>query len=411
MPSVNDQVLVEAPVVVYLSVKMGEILNHNGSGILNMTSLDEDKFGSLEDIDVTADGTPILRIVISVVYSVVCAVGLVGNLLVFFLMRLRQGRKKSSINFFIINLAVTDFQFVLTLPFWAVDTALDFSWPFGDAMCKIILSVTVMNMYASVFFLTAMSVTRYWSVASALKNRVRQRSCSVKWICAVLWVSATVATAPTTIFSTVTVVAGEKLCLLRFPEGHDWLALYHIQKIIIAFVIPMLIVCICYLMLLRFIRLRSMNNNNNPKRRSRVTKSVTIVVLSFFLCWMPNHAITFWGVLVKFNAVYWDKSYYMVHTYVFPVTVCLAHANSCLNPVLYCLMRREFRKMLKDLFWKMSSPATSKVCAIRTFSGSYNPPCDGTQGVIALNVIDAEQCRLSIIDRKGLPASNIIPHI
>ena len=98
MPSVNDQVLVEAPVVVYLSVKMGEILNHNGSGILNMTSLDEDKFGSLEDIDVTADGTPILRIVISVVYSVVCAVGLVGNLLVFFLMRLRQGRKKSSIN-------------------------------------------------------------------------------------------------------------------------------------------------------------------------------------------------------------------------------------------------------------------------------------------------------------------------
>ena len=89
----------------------------------------------------------------------------------FFLMRLRQGRKRSSINVFVINLAVTDFQFVLTLPFWAVDTALDFSWPFGDAMCKIILSVTVMNMYASVFFLTAMSVTRYWSVASALKHR------------------------------------------------------------------------------------------------------------------------------------------------------------------------------------------------------------------------------------------------
>lgn len=330
---------------------MGELLNHSGILALNRTLMDDDKFGSLEDIDVTADGTPILRIIISVVYSIVCAVGLIGNLLVFFLMRLKQGRKKSSINFFIINLAVTDFQFVLTLPFWAVDTALDFSWPFGDAMCKIILSVTVMNMYASVFFLTAMSVTRYWSVASALKNRSRQRSCSVKLVCAVLWVSATIATAPTTIFSSVTVVAGEKLCLIRFPEGHDWLALYHLQKIIIAFVIPMLIVSVCYLMLLRFIRLRSMNNNH-PKRRSRVTKSVTIVVLSFFLCWMPNHAITFWGVLVKLNAVHWDKSYYIVHTYVFPVTVCLAHANSCLNPVIYCLMREEFRKKLKDLLYR-----------------------------------------------------------
>uniref|UniRef100_A0A3Q2VNP2 Relaxin family peptide receptor 3.3a2 n=1 Tax=Haplochromis burtoni TaxID=8153 RepID=A0A3Q2VNP2_HAPBU len=272
----------------------------------------------------SADGTPILRILISVVYSVVCAVGLVGNLLVFFLMRLRQGRKRSTINVFIINLAVTDFQFVLTLPFWAVDTALDFSWPFGDAMCKIVLSVTVMNMYASVFFLTAMSVTRYLAVASALKKKAHRRSRCVKWV------------SPTAVFSTVTVV-----------------------KILIAFIIPMLIVSVNYLMLLRFVRQRSMDSSN-PKRRSRVTKSVAIVVLSFFCCWMPNHAITFWGVLVKFNAANWDTSYYMVHTYVFPVTVCLAHANSCLNPVLYCLMRPEIRKMLSGLFWKASTPLVIK---------------------------------------------------
>ncbi|KAJ8417208.1 hypothetical protein AAFF_G00284350 [Aldrovandia affinis] len=160
---------------------MGDILNNSCSGTFNRSVTDYDRFSSLEDIDVTADGSPVLRFLISVVYSVVCAVGLVGNLLVLFFIKVRQGRKKSTINFFILNLAVTDFQFVLTLPFWAVDTALDFSWPFGDAMCKIILSVTVMNMYASVFFLTAMSITRYWSVASSLKNRTRQVSCSVKW--------------------------------------------------------------------------------------------------------------------------------------------------------------------------------------------------------------------------------------
>ncbi len=238
---------------------MDEIFNN--SGALNRSSPGDEKF-NFEDIDVSADGTLILRILISVVYSVVCAVGLVGNLLVFFLMRIRQGRKKSTINFFIINLAVTDFQFVLTLPFWAVDTALDFSWPFGDAMCKIILSVTVMNMYASVFFLTAMSVTRYLSVATALKKKAYRRTRCVKWVCAVLWVAATVATAPTTIFSTVTEVAGENLCLLKFPEGHDWLALYHIQKILIAFIIPMLIVSVNYLLLLRFVRRRSMDSSN-----------------------------------------------------------------------------------------------------------------------------------------------------
>ncbi|KAM6979591.1 relaxin-3 receptor 1 [Aplochiton taeniatus] len=325
----------------------------NQSSFLNRswTFTDLDRFGNFEDIDVTADGTRVLRFLICVIYSVTCAVGLVGNLIVLFFIRVKQERKKSRINVFVLHLAVTDFQFVLTLPFWAVDTALDFSWPFGDAMCKIILSVTVMNMYASVFFLTAMSVTRYRSVASALKDRTREKSCSAKWVCMVIWVSATVATAPTSIFSTVTNVTGEKLCLLKFPGGQYWLAVYHIQKILFAFVLPMVIVSVSYIMLLRFIRTRSMKTNN-PKRRTQVTKSVTIVVLSFFLCWMPNHAITFWSVLVKLNAANWDRAYYIVHTYVFPVTVCLAHANSCLNPVIYCLIRKEFRKKLKDLFYR-----------------------------------------------------------
>ncbi|XP_056138327.1 relaxin-3 receptor 1-like [Lampris incognitus] len=366
-------------------------LNSNRSG------LEQNRFSGLDDIDVTADGSPALRIIISVVYSMVCAAGLVGNLLVFFLMKVRRGRKRSTINFFILNLAVTDFQFVLTLPFWAVDTALDFSWPFGDAMCKIILSVTVMNMYASVFFLTAMSVTRYWSVASALKDRARRCFCSVRWVSAGLWVSAIAATAPTAIFSTVRNVAGEKLCLLGFPDGQYWLALYHLQKILVAFVFPMLTVTVCYLMLLRFVRLRSMNNNQ-VKRRSKVTRSVTIVVLSFFLCWMPNHAITFWGVLVKFNVVNWDRAYYMVHTYVFPVTVCLAHANSCLNPVLYCLMRREFRKMLKGLFWRMSSPAVANSCQIRPFSRTIKADRDETQTVVPLNNMETENYGLSILN-------------
>lgn len=318
----------------------------NLSGAQNQSSPGDNS--TFEDIDVSADGSPLLRIFISVVYSVVCAVGLVGNLLVFFLMRLRQGRKRSSINFFIINLAVTDFQFVLTLPFWAVDTAMDFSWPFGDAMCKIVLSVTVMNMYASVFFLTAMSVTRYWSLASALNNRTVSRSCSAKWICAVIWTLATLATAPTPIFSKVTSVTGEKLCLLRFPGGQYWLAVYHIQKMVVGFVLPLSVVSVSYFMLLRIIRKRSMRTSN-PRRRSRVTKSVTIVMLSFFLCWMPNHAVTLWSVLVKLNVANWDKSYYVVHTYVFPLTVCLAHTNSCLNPVIYCLMRKEFRDKLRGL--------------------------------------------------------------
>ncbi|XP_072326254.1 relaxin-3 receptor 1-like [Scyliorhinus torazame] len=351
---------------------------------------------NLYDIDIPGDGSPALRISISIAYSIVCAIGLVGNLLVFFLMKMKQGRKKSTINFFILNLAVTDFQFVLTLPFWAVDTALDFSWPFGDAMCKIILSVTVMNMYASVFFLTAMGTVRYWSVASGLKSRRGRVCCSVKWVSFVLWVAASLATLPTALFSTASTFAGEKLCLLNFPDdGQYWLALYHIQKITLAFVLPTIILSICYLLLVRFLGQQHIATNN-PKRKSRVTRSITIVMLSFFLCWLPNHVITLWGVLVKLNAVPWDKTYYILHAYVFPVTICLAHTNSCLNPVLYCLLRRDFRKSMKEAFWKMSSPGVTHPCAIRPFSGTLKQEL-GEQVGIPLNIIVSEHCNATSV--------------
>lgn len=78
------------------------------------------------------------------------------------------------------------------------------------------------------------------------------------------------------------------------------------------------------------------------------------MVLSFFLCWLPNQALTLWGVLIKFDLVPFSKAFYNTQAYAFPLTVCLAHTNSCLNPVLYCLMRQEYRAGLKELLLRVS---------------------------------------------------------
>lgn len=118
----------------------------------------------------------------------------------------------------------------------------------------------------------------------------------------------------------------------------------------------------------------------SARRRSKVTKSVTIVVLSFFLCWLPNQALTTWSVLIKFNAVPFSQEYFMCQVYVFPVSVCLAHCNSCLNPILYCLVRREFRKALKSLLWRIASPSLT---SMRPFTATTKPEPED-QGLRAL---------------------------
>lgn len=361
-----------------------------------------------------ADTEARVRILISVVYWVVCALGLAGNLLVLYLMKSKQGWRKSSINLFVTNLALTDFQFVLTLPFWAVENALDFKWPFGKAMCKIVSVVTSMNMYASVFFLTSMSVARYHSVASALKSHWTrghdQRDCcgqrlgdsccfSAKALCVLIWALAALASLPNAVFSTTVKVMGEELCLVRFPDkllGGDrqfWLGLYNLQKVLLGFVLPLGIISLCYLLLVRFISDRRVAGTQggasatggglagaSARRRSKVTKSVTIVVLSFFLCWLPNQALTTWSVLIKFNAVPFSQEYFLCQVYVFPVSVCLAHSNSCLNPILYCLVRREFRKALKSLLWRIASPSLT---SMRPFTATTKPEPED-QGLRAL---------------------------
>lgn len=145
-----------------------------------------------------------VRVLIALVYLVVCVLGLVGNLLALFLLHSRRrGHHHSSIDCFVMSLAITDLQFVLTLPFWAVDTALDFRWPFGQVMCKIVSSVTTMNMYASVFFLTAMSVARYRSLITSLKmDRPRLAITQSKWVSSAIWVVSLVATLPHAFYST-----------------------------------------------------------------------------------------------------------------------------------------------------------------------------------------------------------------
>uniref|UniRef100_UPI001CD84411 uncharacterized protein LOC122775857 n=1 Tax=Solea senegalensis TaxID=28829 RepID=UPI001CD84411 len=62
----------------------------------------------------------------------------------------------------IASLALADLCFLVTLPLWAVYTALGYHWPFGQPLCQISSFLTALNMYASVFSLSMLSVERYW---------------------------------------------------------------------------------------------------------------------------------------------------------------------------------------------------------------------------------------------------------
>ncbi|XP_006861791.1 PREDICTED: relaxin-3 receptor 2 [Chrysochloris asiatica] len=287
-----------------------------------------------------------LRVVVALAYGLVGFIGLLGNLAVLWVLGgCAQDTPHLPSDTFIFNLALADLGLAFTLPFWAAESALDFHWPFGGTLCKMVLTATVLNVYASIFLITALSVARYWVVAMATGPGTHLSLFWARMATLAAWVAAALATVPTTVFGAEGEVWGVRLCLIRFPSRY-WLGVYHLQRVVLAFLVPLGIITTSYFLLLAFLRQQQWR-----RRDSRVVaRSIHILVASFFLCWFPNHVVTLWGVLVKFDLVPGDSTFYILHTYVFPVTTCLAHSNSCLNPILYCLLRQEPRRALVDIF-------------------------------------------------------------
>lgn len=75
---------------------------------------------------------------------------------------------KTATNIYIFNLALADALATSTLPFQSVNYLMG-TWPFGNIVCKIVISIDYYNMFTSIFTLTTMSVDRYIAVCHPVK--------------------------------------------------------------------------------------------------------------------------------------------------------------------------------------------------------------------------------------------------
>ncbi|XP_078506619.1 N-formyl peptide receptor 3-like [Lissotriton helveticus] len=145
--------------------------------------------------------------------TVTCAIGLFGNGLVIWLTAFRMKNVKS--NLWFLNLAVADFGFLLCLPLWLTSLFLE-KWPFGTFLCKTHHFVSTVNMYASIFILTALSIDRCISVVLPLWHREHASRHLYFYICTALWIITVVLSVPILLHSKVTQHPDGQQCDLAF---------------------------------------------------------------------------------------------------------------------------------------------------------------------------------------------------
>ncbi|XP_053477803.1 mu-type opioid receptor [Ictalurus furcatus] len=300
--------------------------------------------------DTNKGSTPvIIAIIITALYSIVCVVGLVGNVLVMYVI-IRYTKMKTATNIYIFNLALADALATSTLPFQSVNYLMG-TWPFGDILCKIIMSIDYYNMFTSIFTLTTMSVDRYIAVCHPVKALDFRTPRNAKIVNVCNWILSSAIGLPVMIMaSTITTLDSHSSgmcivdCTLVFPHpSWYWENLLKICVFIFAFIMPVLIITVCYgLMILRLKSVRMLSGSKEKDRNlRRITHMVLVVVAVFIVCWTPIHIFVIIKALVTIPSS-------LLQTITWHFCIALGYTNSCLNPVLYAFLDENFKRCFRE---------------------------------------------------------------
>lgn len=314
------------------------VVNQSGSG--NNTTALTGRSGEL----------PVHQIFMITSYVCICLCGLVGNGLVIYVV-LRFSKMKTVTNLYILNLAISDVLFLISLPFLITTTILEY-WIFGRAMCKIYFVFFSINFFTSVFTLTAMSADRYLAVCHPVRSVYYRTTRIAFFICLSIWSISFFVMLPIILYSTT--VANRKYidretCTISWPEnqpipGDKAFTWY---TFLLGFLIPVALISVFYISVI--LRLKSVGPRKKSKERKKSNRKVTRMVLAmisvYVICWLP-----YWCFQGNLTFKPSGSILPQWQIYMFSAFTVLSFANSMINPILYAFLSEVFRKSFMKAF-------------------------------------------------------------
>uniref|UniRef100_A0A8C7PT16 G-protein coupled receptors family 1 profile domain-containing protein n=1 Tax=Oncorhynchus mykiss TaxID=8022 RepID=A0A8C7PT16_ONCMY len=260
-----------------------------------------------------------LWVTLMVVNTLMFVVGVVLNSLALYIFCLPSQISSAPV-VYTINLAVADLLVALSLP---ARIALYHSGG-GCLACSYVHTFSYfVNMYCSILFLTSICVDRYIAVVWAGAGR-RWRSPGVaKGVSVGIWLLAVVVTYS---FQTTELeIKATSCCRLT--------ALFALS--FLEFLLP-LVVIVTFTLRVACALTDPRLMPQSQGRRARAVRLLVAVLVVFSICFMPFH--------VRQALVYFrmggDRAQQVL---AYHATVTLSSLNSCLDPVVYCLVTDSFR--------------------------------------------------------------------
>uniref|UniRef100_H3D6V7 Oxoglutarate (alpha-ketoglutarate) receptor 1a, tandem duplicate 2 n=2 Tax=Tetraodon nigroviridis TaxID=99883 RepID=H3D6V7_TETNG len=276
-----------------------------------------------------------------VTYAIIFIVGLLGNLtsIFIYLTKLRPWRSSSII---MVNLALTDLLYVLSMPFLVYYYSNRELWALGDFMCRFVRFSFHFHLYGSILFLTCFAVFRYVVVIKPLlAAQVQQRIWGII-ACLVVWVLAATEVAPMWTMISSMEVNNQTRCLdFASTIPADVVRWYSWILAALGFLLPLVVVYMCYISVAK--QLARGPKTSSPSR-SRARRATMLILLVFGLCFLPYHVLRV--VRIETRDEYSPELMPCMKNIVHAVYIFsrpLAGLNTFFNLALYTLSGDKFR--------------------------------------------------------------------
>lgn len=281
---------------------------------------------------------------LTLTFSILIAVNLVGNTMVILVVVLNKSMQRS-INYLLVNLAASDMTVAIfsSIQFLVEPTLSRVELLTATFLCKFVTGGTLgwVGATCSIFNLVGISIERYYAVIVPHRHQGKLTYDKVRIFIFVSWTLALIWASPG--FFITTYITESQMC------GHNWpkaiyAKIYTVGWSLVAGIIPRGIMGSLYYRIIYRLWFTKDNTTEVTQKallryRRRLTKMVIAVTTIYVLCWGPELMIYFLGFLGVFTLK-------AIHH---GVAFALVSFNSCVNPIVYSFQSAQFRTHLRAL--------------------------------------------------------------
>ncbi|XP_075955471.1 melanopsin-A-like [Anarhichas minor] len=308
---------------------------------------------------------------------VIGTLGITGNALVMFAVYSNK-KLRNLPNYFIMNLAVSDFLMAFTQsPIFFIN-CLYKEWAFGEMGCKMYAFCGALFGITSMINLLAISIDRYLVITKPLQTihwgskRRTTLAILMVWLYSLAW-----SLAPLVGWSSYIPEGLMTSCTWDYVTYTLANRSYTMMLCCFVFFIPLGIILYCYLFMFLAIRktTREVERLGTQVRKStlikqksmksewKLAKIAFVVIVVYVLSWSPYACVTL---------ISWAGHANILSPYSKAVPAIIAKASAIYNPFIYAIIHNKYRMTLAEKFpcLRFLSPTRRKECISSSISDS-----------------------------------------